>query len=65
MEKINLDVLKNVLTPKEMKNITGGSCAVDCKGSWHELNCDEPSDCESQAYAVCGDSGWIQNGHCY
>ena len=25
MEKINIDVLKNVLTPKEMRNVIGGS----------------------------------------
>jgi hypothetical protein len=33
--KINLDGLKNVLTPKEMKNVTGGSGPCDqdsCSG---------------------------------
>jgi len=59
MEKINLDLLKIVLTPKEMKNVTGGSCTVRCDGEDHDINCDSLSDCESQAYALCGDGGWM------
>jgi len=35
-KKINLEGLKNVLSPKEMKNVKGGSCDVcstSCSGA--------------------------------
>ena len=60
MKKISYNSLEKVLTPKEMKNITGGSCMVKCasNGLYHYLECWDILDCESQCYAKCGDSGW-------
>ena len=48
MEKINLDLLKIVLTPKEMKNITGGSASCHCmNGSVVEVDECSLSKCQS------------------
>ena len=59
MKKINFDLLKIVLTPKEMRDVTGGNCNVRCNNETFEIICDSFLDCESQAYAHCGDGGWM------
>ena len=49
MKKINLNVLGVILTPKELRNVTGGSigcyvCHASCKGTNYDY----------MAYACCG-----------
>ena len=66
---ISIDALKKVLSPKEMKNVLGGSgggdCLVQCgdNGQVYPITCWDILDCESQCYAKCGDCGWSTN--CY
>ena len=63
-QKISLNALKVLLTPKEMKNVTGGSgCTVQCGDFSREIECQDILDCESQCFALCGDGGWMTN--CY
>ena len=38
-KKINLDGLTNVLSPKEMKNVTGGSGSRCCCGMGTDIYC--------------------------
>ena len=67
MEKtfISLNGLQKVLSPKEMKNITGGSgCTVVCSdNSQYGINCANTIDCEEQCWEKCGGGGWMTN--CY
>ena len=53
-KKINLEGLKNVLSPKEMKNITGGSRC--CCGMGTEIYCEDGRDM-SWVIDYCGDKG--------
>ena len=67
MNKINFSSIQKTLSPKEMKNVLGGSggcCFVACaNGGGATINCDGPADCASQCDAICGDDGWQTN--CY
>ena len=58
--KISYQNIKDILTPKEMKNVLGGSsCMVKCSdNSVHILNCASLSDCEEQCWEKCGGGGW-------
>ena len=60
MNKINFRSLEAVLTPKEMKNILGGTCTVQCAGTTKvfSIDCCSMADCDDKAYVICGDSGW-------
>ena len=41
LKKINLTGLEKVLSPKEMKNIIGGSCTIVCSdGTFHANSCE-------------------------
>lgn len=60
-EFISIDGLKKVLSPKEMKNITGGSCPMGgrCVGgnSPGSTPCGKDSDCGPDRECVCF-GGW-------
>ena len=67
-KKISFSGLKKVLSPKEMKNVTGGSgggsCQVQCSDNQiHDICCSDISDCIDECWSVCGDGGWSTN--CY
>ena len=64
-EFISIDALKKVLSPKEMKNVTGGSgsCTCVCGANSGPITCSGIADCEEQCYWRCGDGGWMTN--CY
>ena len=47
IKKINLNELKNVLSPKEMKNVTGGSGGIMCSSSFGYFPVDFCDDCEA------------------
>ena len=55
--KINLNGLKNVLSPKEMKNITGGSIICHLSCDWGSIlgTCagTDPCECERYGYSGC------------
>ena len=61
MKKISLDGLTNVLSPKEMKNITGGSMMLCCWGgcSCTDLMCGHggTDDCSEYAGSSCSQCG--------
>jgi natural product precursor len=58
MKKINLDGLKNVLSPKEMKNVTGGSGVFYCWCGHDSFNvfADTCSEAISATKGLCGGS---------
>jgi len=55
-KKINLDGLKNVLSPKEMKNVTGGSGSYTCwcGSNTFAVNADSCSDAKDAVNTICG-----------
>ena len=58
MNKISLGTLKNILTPKEMKNITGGStffvaCAGGASFPVEAGSCNEVEEFLTQHYPNC------------
>ena len=64
MKKIYLNGLKRVLTPRELKNILGGSGGAKCsarrctcgEGTWYGEKCgDEPT---NVIYNTCGGNPW-------
>ena len=58
MKRISLNGLKNVLSPKEMKNLMGGSdlyCTCDDgTAAWHCINHAPGSDCGVKEYCYPG-----------
>ena len=54
-KKISLDMLKIILTPKEMKNVLGGSTGCCCVGGAcaPEYMCTNNSGCSSWHGATC------------
>ena len=72
-KKINLSGLEKVLSPKEMKNVTGGSEPVnDCGGSYcfkyqcsgqsGEIKCDCTYDCYDEFADKCPAGGGLERG---
>ena len=59
MNKINFRSLKKVLNPKEMKNITGGSCD-ECHLANPTDTCDPSKTC-NEGRGHCKNNGM---GHC-
>jgi len=55
MKKINLNGLKNVLSPKEMKNVKGGTYTCECTDHSAKATCYNSSlqACESDFEQYC------------
>ena len=54
MNKISYVGLKKVLTPKEMKNITGGSCTITCKEDNDDITTFYANSCGFAESLWCG-----------
>ena len=65
---ISIDALKKVLSPKEMKNVTGGSyatCKICCDygdgEECHDGSCASSDPAECFGYGVSGPDCWIDS----